>query len=79
MSGSSSLMLVPNHTAPPLPSLPLQGFHNAVAHGAREVAVFASATEAFSKNNINCTIAESLKRYADVCAAAKAQGVPVRG
>lgn len=57
----------------------IKGFRNAVAHGAREVAVFASATEAFSKNNINCTVAESLQRYEEVCDAAKDAGVKVRG
>eukprot|EP00271_Cylindrocystis_brebissonii_P017093 TRINITY_DN4300_c0_g1_i3.p1 TRINITY_DN4300_c0_g1~~TRINITY_DN4300_c0_g1_i3.p1 ORF type:complete len:669 (-),score=85.70 TRINITY_DN4300_c0_g1_i3:219-2225(-) len=57
----------------------LRGFDAAVRAGAKEVAVFASATESFSQQNINCSIADSLERFALVCAAAKEQGVPVRG
>ncbi|MCO5568248.1 hypothetical protein L7F22_021944 [Adiantum nelumboides] len=57
----------------------LRGFEAAVASGAREVAIFASASEAFSKKNINCTIADSLKRYEDVMEAAKRHSLPVRG
>jgi hydroxymethylglutaryl-CoA lyase len=43
------------------------------------VVVFAAATEAFSQRNINCSIAESLKRFAPVVAAAHEAGVKVRG
>ncbi|WRX31850.1 Pyruvate carboxyltransferase - like 4 [Theobroma cacao] len=57
----------------------LKGFEAAVAAGAKEVAVFASASESFSKSNINCSIEESLVRYRAVCAAAKELSVPVRG
>lgn len=57
----------------------LKGFEAAVAAGAKEVAVFASASEAFSKSNINCTIKESLARYNDVALAAKKHEIPVRG
>ncbi|XVF04825.1 hypothetical protein REPUB_Repub05bG0118700 [Reevesia pubescens] len=57
----------------------LKGFEAAVAAGAKEVAVFASASESFSKSNINCSIEESLVRYRDVCRAAKELSVPVRG
>jgi hydroxymethylglutaryl-CoA lyase len=57
----------------------LKGFEAAVSARADEVAVFASASEAFSKANINCTIAESLDRFTPVMAAARAAGVPVRG
>jgi len=49
------------------------------AAGVGEVAVFASASEGFSQRNINCSIAESLARFAPVLAAAQAAGVPVRG
>jgi hydroxymethylglutaryl-CoA lyase len=56
-----------------------QGFEAAVAAGAKEVAVFASASEGFSKSNINCTIKESLARYKDVILTAKKQEIPVRG
>lgn len=56
-----------------------QGFEAAVAAGAKEVAVFASASEAFSKSNINCTIKESLARYKDVALAAKELKIPMRG
>ena len=47
----------------------LQGFERAVAAGADEVAIFAAASESFSKKNINCGIAESLQRFAPVMAA----------
>ncbi|KAH9314246.1 hypothetical protein KI387_022873, partial [Taxus chinensis] len=57
----------------------LKGFHAAVDAGAKEVAVFASASESFSKSNINCTIEESLSRYRDILDAAKRLSVPVRG
>ena len=57
----------------------LQGFEAAVAAGADYVAVFAAASEAFSKKNINCSIAESIDRFLPVMAAARAQGVKVRG
>ncbi len=57
----------------------LQGFERAMATGAGEVAIFASASEGFSKANINCSIAESLARFAPVANAALAAGVPLRG
>lgn len=57
----------------------LKGYLSARAAGAEEVAVFAAASETFSQRNINCSIAESLDRFAPVFAAARADGVPVRG
>lgn len=57
----------------------LKGFEAAVAAGAKEVAVFASASESFSKSNINCSIEESLVRYRAVTRAAKELSIPVRG
>ncbi|MEM9009955.1 MAG: hydroxymethylglutaryl-CoA lyase [Pseudomonadota bacterium] len=57
----------------------LRGYEAAKAAGADEVAVFGAASEGFSKANINATIAESLERFAPVLAAAKADGIPVRG
>ncbi|KAA3458928.1 hydroxymethylglutaryl-CoA lyase, mitochondrial-like isoform X1 [Gossypium australe] len=57
----------------------VKGFEAAVAAGAKEVAIFASASESFSKSNINCSIEESLARYRAVCLAAKEHSVPVRG
>ncbi|SES06776.1 hydroxymethylglutaryl-CoA lyase [Tranquillimonas rosea] len=57
----------------------LHGFERAVEAGVDEVAIFASASEGFSKANINCTIAESLDRFAPVAEAARAAGLPVRG
>ncbi|MFP5473218.1 MAG: hydroxymethylglutaryl-CoA lyase [Gammaproteobacteria bacterium] len=44
-----------------------------------EIVVFGAASEAFSQKNINCSIAESIERFAPVVAAAKAQGIAVRG
>ena len=57
----------------------LRGFEGAVAAKADEVAVFGSASEGFSKANINATIEESLERFAPVMEAAKTVGLPVRG
>lgn len=57
----------------------LKGLELALACGVTEVAVFAAASEAFSARNINCTIAESLERFAPVMALARAKGVAVRG
>ncbi|MGB4876208.1 MAG: hydroxymethylglutaryl-CoA lyase [Candidatus Competibacter sp.] len=57
----------------------LRGFNAAVAAGAREVAVFGSASEAFSQKNINCSVAESLARFEPVLAAARQAGIRVRG
>ena len=57
----------------------LQGFERALAAKASEVAIFASASEAFSKANINATIAESLERFRPLTERALAEGVPVRG
>lgn len=56
-----------------------QGFEAAIAAGAKEIAVFASASESFSKANINCTIEESLIRYRDVIHTATKLSIPVRG
>ena len=57
----------------------LKGFESARAAGATEVAVFAAASEAFSKKNINCSIAESLERFRPVALQAKKHGIRVRG
>lgn len=57
----------------------LKGLEAAIAAGATEVAGFAAATEAFSKRNTNCTIAESMQRQAQVCAVALKAGLRVRG
>jgi len=57
----------------------LEGLRRALDAGVREVAVFAAASEAFSQKNINCSIEESVKRFAAVCEAAQQAGVAVRG
>lgn len=57
----------------------LRGFEAALQAKADAVAIFASASEGFSKANINASIAESLERFAPVMAAAKAAGIAVRG
>ncbi|WP_440058028.1 hydroxymethylglutaryl-CoA lyase [Pseudomonas fragariae (ex Marin et al. 2024)] len=57
----------------------LRGFEDALAAGVREVAVFAAATEGFSQRNLNCSISESLERFAPVMEAARMHGVRVRG
>lgn len=67
--GTSYAALTPN----------LQGFQAALAAQADEVAIFASASEGFSRKNINCSIAESLARFAAVAEAAHAAGLLMRG
>jgi isopropylmalate/homocitrate/citramalate synthase len=67
--GVSYPVLVPN----------MQGFGAAVAANVDEIAIFGAASETFSRKNINCSIAESLERFAPVAAAARARGMRVRG
>jgi len=67
--GVSYPVLVPN----------MKGLEAALAAGAEEVAGFAAATEAFSRRNTNCSIAESFERFIPVCKAALDAGVKVRG
>ncbi len=67
--GVSYAALVPN----------LMGFERAMAAGADEVAVFASASEGFSRANLNCSIAESFDRFRPVAEAAAAANVRMRG
>ena len=57
----------------------LQGFEAALAAQADEVVIFGSASEAFSQRNINCSIAESIARFAPVARAAKDNGLRLRG
>lgn len=68
-AGVSYPALVPNE----------KGMEAALAAGVREVAVFAAASESFSRKNINCSIDESLARFAPVMDMARAQDVRVRG
>jgi hydroxymethylglutaryl-CoA lyase len=56
-----------------------KGFEAAQAADAEEIAIFGAASETFSQTNINCSIAESLERFAPVSAAALAAGMRVRG
>lgn len=67
--GASYPVLVPN----------MKGFDAALAAGVEEIAVFAAASESFSRRNINCSIAESLERFAPVTAAARQHRMRVRG
>jgi len=67
--GTAYPVLVPN----------LRGFEAALAAKAEEVAVFAAASESFSRRNINCSIAESLDRFRPVTKAARGAGIRVRG
>jgi hydroxymethylglutaryl-CoA lyase len=69
MPGVSYPVLTPN----------LKGFEAARAAGATEVAIFGAASEAFSKKNINCSIAESLERFRPLAEAARAANIKVRG
>jgi len=68
LPGTRLPVLVPNMT----------GFERAINSGAGEIAVFAAASESFSKRNTNCTIAESLTRLEPVINAASNSGILVR-
>jgi len=57
----------------------LKGFEAALADRPDEIVVFGAASEAFSQKNINCSIAESIERFAPVVEAARAAGIAVRG
>lgn len=67
--GVSYPVLVPN----------LRGLEGALAAGAEEIAIFAAASESFSQKNINCSIEQSIQRYADVVEQALEKGLKVRG
>ena len=69
VAGISYAALTPN----------LKGYERAVAAKADEIAIFGSASEGFSKANINATIAESFERLEPVAKAGIAAGIPVRG
>lgn len=56
-----------------------KGYEAARAAGASVIAVFASASEGFSRANINCSVAESIERFKPVVGRAKADGIRVRG
>src|ERR1700742_2045832 len=56
-----------------------KGYEAARAAGAKVIAVFGSASEGFSRANINCSVAESIERFKPVIARAKADGIKVRG
>ena len=69
LPGISYPMLTPN----------MKGLEAALAHNVQEVAVFAAASESFSQRNINCSIADSIDRFTDVCRQALDAGLKVRG
>ena len=68
-SGVKYTALTPNIT----------GFDKAIDVNCDEVAVFASASETFSRKNINCSIVESIERFVPLIKKAKEMGVAVRG
>jgi hydroxymethylglutaryl-CoA lyase len=81
--GDNAAVLAGIHRKPsisyPVLTPNLRGFENAVAAGAEEVAVFGAASESFSQRNINCSIDESLERFAPILAAATQRQIRVRG
>src|SRR5688500_7742368 len=68
-AGESYPVLVPNE----------KGMEAAMAAGAREIAIFAAATDSFSRKNINCSITESITRFVPVIEMARAENIMVRG
>jgi hydroxymethylglutaryl-CoA lyase len=69
IAGAEFHVLVPNE----------KGYEASQQAGARVIAVFASASEGFSRANINCSVAESIERFKPVLARAHADGIKVRG
>ncbi len=69
IAGAEFHVLVPNE----------KGYEAARAAGAKVIAVFASASEGFSRANINCSVADSIDRFRPVVVRARADGVKVRG
>jgi hydroxymethylglutaryl-CoA lyase len=57
----------------------MRGLESALEAGAREIAIFAAASESFTRKNINCSIEESIERYREVVERALGEGIPVRG
>ena len=57
----------------------LQGLDAAEGAGAKDIAIFAAASESFSRRNINCSIAESLERFRPVAERARKNGLTLRG
>ena len=68
-AGVAYPMLVPN----------MRGLESALDVGVEEIAIFAAASESFTRKNINCSIAQSIERYKGVVGEALAQGLRVRG
>ena len=56
-----------------------KGLDAAMAAGCKEAVIFGAATEAFSRKNTNCTIAEGIARFSEVAAVALQNGMKVRG
>src|SRR5450432_2399869 len=69
IAGAEFHVLVPNE----------KGYQASQVAGAKVIAVFASASEGFSRANINCSVKESIERFRPVLARAKADGIRVRG
>jgi hydroxymethylglutaryl-CoA lyase len=69
IAGAEFHVLVPNE----------KGYEASQQAGAKVIAVFASASEGFSRANINCSVKESIERFKPVLARAKADGIKVRG
>ena len=67
--GTAYPVLVPNR----------KGLEAAMAAGVAEIAIFGAASETFSQRNINCSIAQSLERFAEVAAIALPRGLRMRG
>ena len=56
-----------------------QGLELALQAGAKEIAIFAAASETFSQRNINCSVATSIDRFRPVAERAQAEGLRMRG
>jgi len=81
MANSDQVLAALDQTAGHYPVLVpnMRGFDDALAAGAREIAVFAAASESFSQKNIHCSIEQSMQRFRDVIRAARQNDIRIRG
>jgi len=69
LPGVSYPMLVPN----------MRGLEAAIECGVEEIALFAAASETFSQKNTNCSIDQSIERFAEIVIRAQAESMRIRG
>lgn len=79
LSDSAVQGLLKTETRLPVLIPNVRGLDVAIKHGVKEVAVFVSATEGFSRRNVNCSVKEGLERAKLVAEKAREKGLVIRG